>query len=69
MEKYDIVIVDAGQVVYDGYLGADWQVDVDAAAHMVEEIHTYYPRPKMHEKYMEIYERYEKVYQAVRPLV
>lgn len=41
----------------------------DAAAHMVEEIHTYYPRPEMHEKYMKLYERYEKVYQAVRPLV
>ena len=41
----------------------------DAADHMVEEIHTYTPRPEMHEKYMAIYERYEKVYQAVRPLV
>ena len=41
----------------------------DAAAHMVEEIHTYQPRPEMHEKYMKIYERYEKVYDAVRPLV
>jgi len=41
----------------------------DAAKHMVEEIHTYTPRPQMHEKYMRIYERYEKVYAAVRPLV
>ncbi|MBR1559775.1 MAG: carbohydrate kinase [Clostridia bacterium] len=41
----------------------------DAADHMVEEIHTYQPRPEMHMKYMQIYERYEKVYQAVRPLV
>ena len=41
----------------------------DAAAHMVEEIHTYEPRPEMHERYMAIYERYEKVYRAVRPLV
>ncbi|MBR2697668.1 MAG: carbohydrate kinase [Clostridia bacterium] len=41
----------------------------DAAAHMVEEIHTYEPRPEMHEKYMKIYARYEKVYQAVRPLM
>ena len=41
----------------------------DATAHMVEEIHTYQPRPEMHEKYMQIYERYEKVYQAVRPLM
>lgn len=41
----------------------------DAAAHMVEEIHTYQPRAEMHEKYMAIYQRYEKVYPAVRPLM
>ena len=41
----------------------------DAAVHMVEEIHTYEPRAEMHEKYMRIYDRYEKVYNAVRPLV
>lgn len=41
----------------------------DAAAHMVVETKTYEPRPEMHEKYIEIYERYEKVYDAVRPLV
>lgn len=41
----------------------------DAADHMVEEIHTYQPRAEMHEKYMAIYERYAKVYDAVRPLV
>ena len=40
----------------------------DAADHMVEEVHTYQPRPEMHAKYMEIYERYERVYNAVRPL-
>ena len=41
----------------------------DAANHMVEPVHTYEPRPEMHEKYMRIYERYEKVYRAVRPLM
>lgn len=41
----------------------------DAASHMVEEVHTYRPRPEMHEKYMAIYARYEKVYGAVRPLM
>ncbi|MBR0368381.1 MAG: carbohydrate kinase [Clostridia bacterium] len=41
----------------------------DAADHMVEEIHTYHPRAEMHEKYMRIYARYEKVYHAVRPLM
>ena len=41
----------------------------DAAAHMVQETETYYPRPEMHEKYMKIYERYKGVYRAVRPLM
>lgn len=41
----------------------------DAAAHMVEETERYEPRHEAHEKYMEIYKRYEKVYQAVRPLI
>lgn len=41
----------------------------DAAEHMVEEIHTYFPRRDMHEKYMALYRRYERIYQAVRPLV
>ena len=41
----------------------------DAAAHMVEETTEYIPREEMHEKYLEIFSRYEKVYQAVRPLV
>ncbi len=41
----------------------------DAAAHMVEETEVFRPRREMHEKYLKIFERYEKVYQAVRPLV
>lgn len=41
----------------------------DAAAHMVAEVKTYEPDLQMHEKYMKIFERYEKVYDAVRPLV
>ena len=41
----------------------------DAAGHMVEQVHTYHPRPEMHERYMALYERYERVYAAVRPLV
>lgn len=40
-----------------------------AAKHMVEKTVTYEPRLKMHEKYMEIYRRYAKVYDAVRPLM
>ena len=41
----------------------------DASAHMVEKTKEYLPREEMHEKYLEIFSRYEKVYQAVRPLV
>ncbi len=41
----------------------------DAAAHMVEKTATYYPRPEMHKQYTKIYERYKRLYQAVRPLV
>ena len=41
----------------------------DAADHMVEPVHTYQPRQDMHDRYMEIYERYVRVYQAVRPLM
>ena len=41
----------------------------DAAAQMVTEMETYYPRPDMHERYMQIYPRYQKLYEAVRPLM
>lgn len=41
----------------------------DAAAHMVQEMETYYPRAEMYEKYMKIFERYKAVYGAVRPLM
>ena len=41
----------------------------DAAVHMVEETITYLPRPEMHEKYMRQFERYRRLYDAVRPLV
>lgn len=41
----------------------------DAAAHMVEETMTYEPKRDMHEKYMKNYERYSKIYDAVRPLM
>ncbi len=41
----------------------------DAADHMVVRAKTYEPNAEMHEKYMRIFERYSKVYDAVRPLV
>ena len=41
----------------------------EAAAIMVRQMETYRPDPTRHEQYMRIYERYRKVYQAVRPLM
>ena len=41
----------------------------EAAAVMVQQRETCYPDPLRHEQYMQIYERYRKVYHAVRPLV
>jgi xylulokinase len=41
----------------------------EAAAIMVRQLETYQPDPRRHEQYMRIYERYRKVYQAVRPLM
>lgn len=44
--------------------------DLDAAkAVMVKEGKTYYPDTGKHEKYREIYKCYERIYQAVRPLL
>lgn len=41
----------------------------EAAEHMVEKTVTYMPRQDMHEQYMQVYERYCRIYEAVRPLV
>lgn len=41
----------------------------DAAAHMVEKTEVYLPDAGRHEKYMEVYSRYRKVYDVVRGLV
>lgn len=40
-----------------------------AAGLMVSEIETYYPRQEQHDAYMKVYERYKKLYHAVRDLV
>lgn len=40
-----------------------------AAAHMVKRRNVYYPRNDMHEKYMEIYNKYRMLYKAVRDFV
>ncbi len=41
----------------------------DAASHMVVCRKVYEPDPVMHEKYVRVYERYRKLYDAVRPFV
>lgn len=41
----------------------------EAAVRMVREMETYEPRPEMHNKYMKEYERYRRLYGAVRPLM
>ena len=64
--------VDAGTVgsaMLTGIAIGIFQDLQDAADHMVEEMKTYEPRAKMHEKYMKLYENYKSVYQAVRPLM
>ena len=41
----------------------------EAAGKMIEKIKKYEPREEYHEKYMEVFERYEKLYDAVRGLM
>lgn len=41
----------------------------DATAHMVEKTKVYMPDAKRHERYMEVYSRYRRVYDAVRELM
>ena len=41
----------------------------DAANHMVRETETYCPRADAHDRYMKVYERYRRLYRAVRPLM
>ena len=41
----------------------------EAAGIMVKPMATYKPNLEKHNEYMKIYERYSKVYDAVRPLI
>lgn len=58
-----------GSAMLTGIAAGCFENLADAAGHMVEERKVYMPDRDMHEKYMEIYGRYRKVYEAVRPLV
>ncbi len=64
--------VDAGTVgsaMLTGVAIGHFESLKEAASVMVKETTTYEPRAKQHGKYMEIYERYKNLYEAVRPLV
>lgn len=58
-----------GSAMLTGIATGCFQDLEDAAYHMVEKTDIYMPNPQMHEKYMNIYERYRRLYQAVRTLV
>jgi len=64
--------VDAGTVgcaMLTGIAAGVFEDLVDAAAHMICPAETYLPRQEKHEQYMRVYEKYKKVYDAVRPLI
>lgn len=67
-----LATLDAGTVgsaMLTGIAAGCFKDMVDAAVHMVEIREIYYPRLEMNKKYMQIYERYRKLYQTVRPLM
>ena len=58
-----------GTVMLSGVaVGAFTDID-NAKAVMVKEGKTYYPDKQKHEKYRQIYKCYEKIYEAVRPII
>lgn len=59
----------AGSAMLVGIAAGIFRDLEEAAAAMVRPKHTYYPRPEVHEKYEEVFKRYEKLYNAVRPLI
>lgn len=64
--------VDAGTVgsaMLTGIAIGVFQDLQEASAHMVEKTVTYQPREEMHYRYMQVFERYKKMYHAVRPLI
>lgn len=64
--------VDAGTVgsaMLTGVAAGAFSSLEEAAVYMVEKRKVYYPREDWHRKYVKLFERYEKVYQAVRPLM
>ncbi|MDO4632432.1 MAG: FGGY-family carbohydrate kinase [Eubacteriales bacterium] len=58
-----------GSAILTGIAVGMFQDLEDAASHMVEVRKTFYPRPEKHEAYFEKYQKYERLYHAVRPLI
>ena len=68
----ELKTVDAGTVgsaILTGIAVGCFTDLADAATHMIEKKKVYYPQIDMHKKYMIMYEKYRKLYDAVRPLV
>ena len=68
----ELKTVDAGTVgsaILTGIAVGCFTDLADAATHMIEKKKVYYPQIDMHNKYMIMYEKYRKLYDAVRPLV
>lgn len=58
-----------GSAMFTGIALGLFQDLHDAAAHMIVAKKVYEPSQEMHDKYMQIYPRYARIYDAVRPLV
>lgn len=68
----ELKTVDAGTVgsaMLTGIVVGCFRDLTDAADHMIEKKKVYYPDSDRNRKYMEIFEKYRKLYGAVRPLV
>jgi len=57
-----------GGIMLTGVATGVYESLESAAEILVRPLETFYPRADMHEKYMKIYERYKKLYYALRPL-
>ena len=58
-----------GSAMLTGIATGCYENLADAADHMVRTAQIFYPRPEMHERYEAVYARYQKLYDAVRPLM
>lgn len=59
----------AGSAMLAGVARGVFRDPMEASAVMVRERETFYPREDAHKRYDAVYQRYQKLYEAVRPLV